>query len=43
MYMLKKALDAISNQTFGKFFRKLRILEKDAGKAMHDEEYPIKG
>ena len=38
MYMLKKAWDAISNQTFTNCFRKLGILEKDAEKAMNDKE-----
>ena len=43
MYILKKAWDAISNQTFTNCFRKLGILEKDVEKAMNDEEDPFKG
>ena len=43
MYMLKKAWDAISNQTFTNCFRKSGILEKDAEKAMNDQEHPFKG
>ena len=43
MYMLKKAWDAISNQTFTNCFRKLGISEKDAVKTMNDEEDPFKG
>ena len=43
MYMLKKAWDAISNQTFTNCFRKLGISEKDVEKAMKDEEDPFKG
>ena len=42
MYMLKKAWDAISNQTFTNCFRKLVILEKDAEKAMNGKEDPLK-
>ena len=42
MYMLKKAWDAISNQTFTNCFRKSGISEKDAEKAMNDEEDPFK-
>ena len=38
MYMLKKALDAISNQTFTNCFRKSGISEKDAVKVMNNEE-----
>ena len=38
MYMLKKAWDAISNQTFTNCFRNLGILEKDAEKAMNDKK-----
>ena len=43
MYMLKKAWDAISNQTFTNWFRKSGISEKDAEKTMNDEEDPFKG
>ena len=43
MYMLKKAWDAISNQTFTNWFRKSGISEKDAEKMMNDEEDPFKG
>ena len=43
MYMLEKAWDAISNQTFTNCFRKSGISEKDAEKAMNDEEDPFKG
>ena len=43
MYMLKEVWDAISNQTFIKCLRKLWISEKDAEKAMNDEEDPFKG
>ena len=43
MYMLKKAWDAISNQTFTNCFRKLGISEKDAEKAMNGKEDPLKG
>ena len=43
MYMLKKAWDNISNQTFTNCFRKSGISEKDAEKAMNDEEDPFKG
>ena len=42
MYMLKKAWDAISNQTFTKCFRKWGISDKDVEKAMNDEEDPFK-
>ena len=42
MYMLKKAWDAISNQTFTNCFRKLGISEKDAEKAMNGKEDPLK-
>ena len=42
MYMLKKAWDAISNQTFTNCFRKLGISENDAEKVMNDEEDPFK-
>ena len=42
MYMLKKAWDAISNQTFTYIFRKSGISE-DAEEAMNDEEDPFKG
>ena len=38
MYMLKKALDAFSKQTFTNFFWKSRISEKNAEKVMNDEE-----
>ena len=41
--MLKKAWDAISNQTFTNYFRKLGISDKDAEKATNDEEDPFKG
>ena len=41
--MLKKAWDVISNQTFTRSFRKSVISEKDAEKAMNDEEDPYKG
>ena len=41
--MLKKAWDVISNQTFTRCFRKSVISEKDAEKAMNDEEDPYKG
>ena len=43
MYMLKKAWYAISNQTLINCFRKSAISEKDAEKAMNDEEDPFKG
>ena len=43
MYVLKKAWDAISNQTCTNCFRKSGISEKDAEKAMHDEENSFKG
>ena len=43
MYMLKKAWDAISNQTFTNWFRKSGISEKDTEKTMNDEEDPFKG
>ena len=43
MYMLKKAWDAISNQTFTNCFRKSGISEKSAEKAMNDEKNPFKG
>ena len=43
MYTLKKAWDAISNQRFTNCFRKSGISEKDAEKAMNDEEDPFKG
>ena len=43
MYMLKKAWDAISNQTFTNSFRKSGISEKDAEKAMNDKKDPFKG
>ena len=42
MYMLRKAWDAISNQTFTYIFRKSGISE-DAEEAMNDEEDPFKG
>ena len=42
MHMLKKAWDAILNQTFTNCFRKLGISEKDAEKAMNGEEDPFK-
>ena len=38
IYMLKKAWDAILNQTFTNCFRKSRISEKDPEKAMNDKE-----
>ena len=38
MYMLKKAWDAISNQTFTNCFRKLGISDKDAEKVINGEE-----
>ena len=41
--MLKKAWDAILNQTFTNCFRKSGILEKAAEKLMNDEEDPFKG
>ena len=43
MYVLKKAWDAISNQTCTNCFRKSGIWEKDAEKTMHDEEDSFKG
>ena len=43
MYMLKKAWDAISNQTCTNCFRKLGISKKDAVKVMNDEEDHFKG
>ena len=43
MYMLKKAWDAVSNQTFTNCFRKSGISKKDAEKAMNDEEDPFNG
>ena len=43
VYMLKKAWDAILNQTFTRCFRKSGISERDAGKAMNDEQDPFKG
>ena len=41
--MLKKAWDAISNQTFTNSFRKSGISKKDAVKVMNDEEDHFKG
>ena len=41
--MLKKAWDAISNQTFTSCFRKSKISKKDSEKAMNDEQDPFKG
>ena len=41
--MLKKAWNAISNQTFTNCFRKSGILEKDAEKMMNGEEDRFKG
>ena len=41
--VLKKAWDAISNQTFTNIFRKSGISEKDAEEAMNGEEDPFKG
>ena len=43
MYMLKKAWDTISNQRFTSCFRKSGISEKDAEKAMNDEEDLFEG
>ena len=43
MYMLKKAWDAILNETFTNCFRKSGISEKDAEKVMNNEEDPFKG
>ena len=42
MYMLKKPWGANSNQKFTNCFRKSGISEKDAEKAMNDEEDPFK-
>ena len=42
MYMLKKSMGCISNQIFTNCFKKLGISEKDAEKAMNDEENPFK-
>ena len=42
MYMSKEVWDATSNQAFIRCLRKLWILEKDAEKAMNDEEDPFK-
>ena len=41
--VLKKAWDAISNQTFTNIFRKSGISEKDAEEAMNGKEDPFKG
>ena len=41
--MLKKAWDAISNQTFTNCLRKSGISEKDAEKVINDKENPFKG
>ena len=43
MYMLKKAWDAILNETFTNCFRKSGISEKDAEKVMNNEDNPFKG
>ena len=43
MYVLKKAWEAISNQTFTNCFRKSGISQKDPEKAINDEEDPFKG
>ena len=43
MYILKKAWDAIANQRFTSCFRKSGISEKDAEKAMNDEEDLFEG
>ena len=43
MYMLKKVWNAISNQRFINCSRNSGISEKDAEKAMKDEEDPFKG
>ena len=43
MYVLKKAWEAISNQTFNNCFRKSGISQKDAEKVINDEEDPFKG
>ena len=42
MHILKKAWDAISNETFTNCFRKSGISEKDAELAMNDEEDTFK-
>ena len=43
LYMLKKAWDDVSNQTFTNCFRKSGISEKDAEKAINEEDDPFKG
>ena len=43
MYMLKKAWDAVSNQTFTNCYRKSGISERDAEKAINDEDNPFEG
>ena len=43
VYILKKACDAILNQKFTSCLRKLGIPERDADKAMNDEQDPFKG
>ena len=42
MYMLKKSMGCISNQTFTNCFKKSGISEKDSEKAMNDEGNPFK-
>ena len=42
MYMLKKAWDAVSNQTFTNCFRKSGISQKDAEDAINEEDDPFK-
>ena len=42
MYMLKKSMGCISNQTFTNCFEKSGISEKDSEKAMNDEGNPFK-
>ena len=42
MYMLKKAWDDVSNQTFTNCFRKSGISQKDAAKAINEEDDPFK-
>lgn len=43
MYMLKKAWDEVSNQTFTNCFKKSGISQKDAEKSINEEDDPFKG
>lgn len=43
MYMLKKAWDDVSNKTFTNCFRKSGISQKDAARAINEEDDPFKG